>query len=130
VTPVRPHELLGENRSGHDDLVRRLLTVIDLADWSALAELVTEDICYDRPGYPTIRGVRELLEFYRHTRIVGSGKHQLDQLLTDDTQGFCWGSFVGVSRSGQPIDEVFADWYAFAEHRISRRRSFFFRPAI
>jgi uncharacterized protein len=116
--------------NSHDSLVQRLLTVIDQRDWIQLASLVTDDVRYDRPGYPTIQGVRELLEFYRHTRIIADGKHRLESLLTDDTQGFCWGSFEGVSRSGEPLNEVFADWYVFERDKVCRRRSFFFKPAI
>lgn len=119
-----------ESRSCHDDLVHRLLTVIDRRDWRQLAGLVTEDVSYDRPGYPTINGVEELLHFYRHTRVIAGGTHRLESLLTDDKQGFCWGTFDGVSRSGEPLSETFADWYEFEAGRVRRRRSFFFRPAI
>jgi hypothetical protein len=88
--------------SKHDDLVRRLLTVIDLRDWRELATLVTDDVRYDRPGYPTLDGIAEFLDFYRQTRIIADGKHRLESLLTAPTHGFCWGVFEGVSHSGEP----------------------------
>lgn len=114
-----------------DEVVRRLLTVVDLRDWPLLGTLVSEDVRYDRPGYPTITGVAELLRFYEHTRMIAGGEHRLDRLLTDETQGFCWGEFTGVSRGGEPLSEVFADWYEFTpDGRVRQRRSFFFRPAI
>ncbi len=116
--------------SKHDDLVRRLLTVIDLRDWRELATLVTEDVRYDRPGYPTLDGVAEFLDFYRHTRMIAGGEHRLESLLTAPTHGFCWGVFEGVSHSGEPLSELFADWYEFTGEQVCRRRSFFFRPAI
>ncbi|MFC0105200.1 nuclear transport factor 2 family protein [Kibdelosporangium aridum] len=113
-----------------DHLVQRLLKVIDLRDWDQLGTLVTDDVRYDRPGYPTIHGVAQLLDFYRHTRVIADGRHKLESLLTDQTQGFCWGSFEGISRSGEPLFELFADWYVFEADRICRRRSFFYKPAI
>jgi ketosteroid isomerase-like protein len=116
--------------SKQDDLVRRLLTVIDLRDWRELATLVTEDVRYDRPGYPTIDGHVEFMRFYRHTRIIADGKHRLESLLTAPTHGFCWGVFEGVSRGGEPLCELFADWYEFDGDRVRLRRSFFFRPGI
>ena len=116
--------------SAHDALISGLLTAIDDRDWPLLAGLVTADIRYDRPGYPTISGVHDLLHFYRHTRIIADGKHQLERVLTGDEQGFCWGTFEGVSKSGLPLNETFADWYEFTGNRVSRRRSFFYRPAI
>lgn len=53
--------------NANDALISRPLTAIDDRDWPLLAGLVTADIRYDRPGYPTISGVRELLYFYRNT---------------------------------------------------------------
>lgn len=114
----------------NNELVRTVLTVIDARDWPRLATLITPDIVYDRPGYPTLCDAEELLHFYTHVRVVGQGRHRLDSLLTDERTGFCWGHFEGVTRDGAPIAEVFADWYEFADGRISRRRTFFYRPAI
>lgn len=114
----------------NNELVHAVLTVIDAKDWSRLATLITPDIVYDRPGYPTLRGAADLLHFYRHTRVVADGRHHLDSLLTDERTGFCWGRFEGVTRAGEPIAEIFADWYEFQDGRISRRRTFFYRPAI
>lgn len=114
----------------NDKLVHTILTVIDAKDWSRLATLVTPDIVYDRPGYSTLCGATEFLRFYTHTRVVAEGQHQLDSLLTDERIGFCWGRFEGVTRAGEPIAEIFADWYEFQGGRISRRRTFFYRPAI
>lgn len=72
----------------------------------------------------------DLLAFYEHTRVIAGGTHHLESLLTDDKQGFCWGTFVGVSHSGATLSETFADWYEFDGDRVRRRRSFFYRPAI
>lgn len=114
----------------NDELVRTVLTVIDARDWSTLATLVTPDVVYDRPGYPTLCGAPELMNFYRHVRVIARGQHRLDSLLTNERTGFCWGHFEGVARDGDPIAEIFADWYQFEDGKISRRRTFFYRPAI
>ena len=89
----------------HDALVRKLYILIDLRTWPAMADLVTIDVTYDRPGYPTINGVADFLAFYEHTRVIAGGTHHLESLLTDDKQGFCWGTFVGVSHSGATLSE-------------------------
>lgn len=114
----------------NDELVRAILTVIDDRDWARLATLVTPDIVYDRPGYPTLCGVADFLRFYRETRVVAEGQHRLDSLITNERTGFCWGHFEGVTRTREPINEIFADWYEFQDGRIHRRRTFFYRPAI
>ncbi|GIF51427.1 hypothetical protein DFJ67_5155 [Asanoa ferruginea] len=111
-------------------LISALLHAVDRRDWPALGDLVTPDVVYDRPGYPTIRGVDEWLTFYRMTRIVATGQHRLVRVLADDAQGFCWGEFTGTTRGGQPVDVRFADWYAFRDGRVCQRRTFFYEPAI
>jgi len=116
--------------SSPDELVRRLLNSVDAKDWVELATLVTPDVVYDRPGYRTLNGLAEFMDFYTHIRVVADGRHRLDSLLTDERTGFCWGHFDGTNRDGEPIAEVFADWYQFEDGRISRRRTFFYRPAI
>jgi ketosteroid isomerase-like protein len=114
----------------HDELVRKLLTVIDARDWAELATLVTPDVVYDRPGYRTLCGVDEFLDFYLNVRVIADGRHRLDSLLTNESNGFCWGHFGGSSRTDEPISEIFADWYQFADGKVRGRRTFFYRPAI
>lgn len=116
--------------TNRDELIHGLLSVIDRRDWHELGRLVTDDICYDRPGYATIRGVADFLEFYRHVRIVADGMHKIERLLTNETQGFCWGRFEGMSKSGTGISATFADWYEFDGDRVRRRRTFFYQPSI
>jgi uncharacterized protein len=114
----------------HDNLVRNILSIIDARDWPGLAALITPDIVYDRPGYPTLCGATDFMHFYTHVRMIADGRHRLDSLLTNELTGFCWGHFEGVTRGGHPIAEIFADWYEFENGRIRRRRTFFYRPAI
>ncbi len=116
--------------NAHDELVRRFLSVIDARDWAELAALVTADVVYDRPGYRTLCGVDEFMDFYRNVRVIARGRHRLDSLLTDASTGFCWGHFDGADRAGEPITELFADWYRFEDGKVRERRTFFYRPAI
>lgn len=116
--------------SAHEELVRNFLTVIDAKNWAELATLVTPDVVYDRPGYRTLCGAAEFIDFYTHVRVIADGRHRLDSLLTNEQAGFCWGHFEGTNRDGEPIAEIFADWYQFDGGKVSRRRTFFYRPAI
>ena len=111
-------------------LISALLSAVDRRDWQTVGGLVTPDVVYDRPGYPTIRGVHEWLIFYRETRIVVTGQHRLVTVLADDTQGFCWGEFTGTIRTGETVEVRFADWYAFRDGLVCQRRTFFYEPAI
>jgi ketosteroid isomerase-like protein len=115
---------------GHRALIADLLTVVDLRDWPKLGELVAPDVIYNRPGYPPMSGRAELVEFYRTRHIVVNGRHQIDRVVCDDGEGFCWGRFDGMSHSGVPLSETFAEWFAFRGGLVWRRRTFFYRPAI
>lgn len=114
----------------NDKLVRSLFDAIDARDWDILCRLFTTDLRYDRPGFQPIRGVTGLVHFYRNERGIAAGEHAIERILTDHEHGFCWGRFTGRSYRGEPLDELFADWYLFDDERIRARRSFFYRPAI
>jgi ketosteroid isomerase-like protein len=114
----------------HQYLISRLFTAIDDRKWEALPELFTPSVRYERPGYAPICGIASLLAFYRGERVVAQGRHRIFGCLGDDDEVCCWGEFSGVSNSGHPLCETFADWYWTSGGLISRRKTFFYRPAI
>ncbi|MEV4514813.1 nuclear transport factor 2 family protein [Dactylosporangium sp. NPDC049525] len=120
-------DALVAERSG---LVSSMLAVIDRRDWGDLAGLVTPDVVYHRPGCPPIEGVDAFVAFYRRRCIVASGRHAVERWVEGGGQVFCWGRFEGMSHSGVPLSELFADWFEVRDGRVSRRRTFFYRPAI
>jgi ketosteroid isomerase-like protein len=111
-------------------LIARLFTAIDDRKWETLPELFTPTVRYERPGYEPIRGIAPLVAFYRAERVVAQGRHRILGCLGDGEEVCCWGEFDGVSRSGRPLRETFADWYWTSGGLISRRKTFFYRPAI
>jgi uncharacterized protein len=110
--------------------VRDLFGAIDGQDWSALPDFFTQDCRYERPGYEPILGLPALLRFYTHERIIASGQHFVEKVAIAEDAIVCWGRFVGESRGGRGLDEVFTDVYDLDADRIRLRRTFFFRPAI
>src|SRR6201999_1496098 len=99
---------------GRPELIATLFRLVDAGEWHRLDEVFSRDCVYHRPGYPEIHGLLALKDFYRNVRVVGSGRHEVLEVIADEHHGCCWGRFVGVSRSGEPITELFADWYVFA----------------
>ncbi|GAB3839922.1 nuclear transport factor 2 family protein [Dactylosporangium cerinum] len=120
-------DALVAERSG---LISSMLAVIDRRDWGDLVDLVTDDVVYHRPGCPPIEGVDAFVAFYRRRCIVASGRHAVDRWVESGGQGFVWGRFEGMSHSGVPLNEIFADWFEVRDGRVARRRTFFYRPAI
>jgi ketosteroid isomerase-like protein len=103
---------------------------IDARDWAALEDSFHPDRVYERPGYEPLVGRDQVLRFYREVRVIASGEHQLERVLTEPDAGACWGRFVGLHKNGSAIDERFADAYLLQDGRIRMRRSFFYRPAV
>lgn len=122
----------GEGRPGDETetLIRRLYEVIDGSRWDALQGLFVPDCTYERPGYQPLCGVDRLLDFSGRERIVASGEHRLEQVVGDAVHAATWGRFVGTSRDGRALDELFADVFQLRDGRIARRRTHFFRPAV
>lgn len=114
----------------NEQLVRDMFRSIDAGDWDSLGAYFAPDIVYERPGYEPLRGLEEVLRFYRDVRIVANGRHDLWRIIASDEATVCWGRFAGTSRRGEPLDERFADVYTVAGHKVTTRATYFFRAAI
>jgi len=111
-------------------LVAELFDVIDGRRWSELGALFAEECTYCRPGYDPLVGLAQLDRFYRTERNIASGRHQVEQVVSDLGTVTCWGRFVGTSRTGQHLDEEFIDVYRVRDGKIAFRKTYFYRPAI
>lgn len=112
------------------NLIMRLFEIIDGRTWDDLKHVFAEDCLYIRPGYEPLVGLRAVEHFYRFDRIVASGQHDIERVVSDSEAAACWGRFQGRSRSGQLLNEGFADGYVIRAARLVERRTYFFRPAI
>jgi ketosteroid isomerase-like protein len=107
-----------------------LFQAIDTASWDHLPNFFHPNVVYERPGYAPIIGLAALHDFYSGIRIIAEGKHSLDGGLRDTDKAICWGHFHGRSKSGDALEERFADAYVLEEGLIKKRTTFFFRAAI
>jgi uncharacterized protein len=110
--------------------VTTLFAAVDERRWDDLHCVFHRDIVYERPGYEPFVGIDAVLRFYSDERVIATGRHIVEHVLTGETTVACFGRLIGTSRTGQPLDEPFADLYEFEGCLIRRRRSFFYRPAI
>jgi ketosteroid isomerase-like protein len=115
---------------GNRQLVERLFQTVDRRAWDALPRLFADEVVYERPGYPLLIGIAEVLRFYREVRRIASGAHHLEEIITDGNRGACLGRFVGRLRDGTAVDVRFADAYTFENGKIWTRCTYFFRPAV
>lgn len=116
----------------HDaaSLARHYYTTVDAGDPAATAALFAPGGTYDRPGYDTLVG-EQISDFYHGARIIESGSHALDELITDGRRAAVRGRFDGVLKNGSEAHEGFADFFTFDEAGlITSRTSYFFRAAV
>ncbi|MEV5943227.1 nuclear transport factor 2 family protein [Streptomyces sp. NPDC051994] len=111
-------------------LVADLFTIIDERRWDELPDVFAANCVYERPGYEPLTGLAAIDHFYRHTRIISTGRHQVERVVSDLGSAACWGRFTGRDRTGQPLEEGFADAYLVEDGKIVHRTTYFFRAAI
>jgi ketosteroid isomerase-like protein len=112
---------------------QKLIEMFEMVDrrlFDKLEMFYTDDVKYERPGYKTLSGVQEIINFYKVTRVIGGGSHTLEGVIEMDDLCCCWGRFSGTSRDGKLLDERFCDVYKFDQGRIAHRITHFFRPAV
>lgn len=114
----------------NQQFIRDMFHKIDTRDFEGLRTVFADDVVYERPGYEPIRGIEELIHFYRDVRVIASGKHGLTRVVVDEESGASWGRFTGVHRNGKALDVRYADVYTFENGRIKTRASYFFEPSV
>jgi ketosteroid isomerase-like protein len=111
-------------------IVATLFDIIDSRRWTELASVFADDCVYHRPGYQPMVGLDRISHFYQNERVIAEGSHLVERVLGLDDTVACWGRFRGRSRTGQALDEGFADTYAMNAGLITARRTYFYRPAV
>jgi ketosteroid isomerase-like protein len=108
-----------------ESIVRSYYDHVDAHRLEELLALFDEEIVYERQGTPLIVGIAALRRFYEQERIIDSGVHTLDQVLTGADWVAVRGRFDGRLRDGQQVRIRFTDWHHFRNGRIIRRESLF-----
>lgn len=120
---------LSHTASGHDWL-DQLFMAIDGRDWHALEVMLDPAVTYERPGYAPLIGMERVMQFYRHERIIQSGRHEIKGMIEGHDGLSYFGRFRGKSKTGAPLDVSFCDFCSFKDDLLHHRRTFFYVPAI
>lgn len=114
-----------------EENVRKYYRTVDQDDVDAVVELFSDDIVYERPGYPTIHGQAELREFYDESSVIDSGHHVVATIVTNYPQVAVNGQFNGRLRTGTTVSVRFADFFQLDDDgRFARRDTFFLVPSV
>jgi steroid delta-isomerase len=111
--------------------VRTYYDLVDASDITELVKLFAQDAVYRRPGYPPLRGRGELERFYREERVIKSGRHTLETVVSSPPRVAVTGSFSGTLHGGQHATLQFADFFVFgADGKFSGRDTYYFTPLV
>lgn len=122
----------GTTRSGGTNraIVEEMFRSVDRCAWDELRRFFADDIVYERPGYARLVGLDQLVHFYREIRVIASGVHRLHQIVVEGARVACCGHFSGRRKDGVSVEVGFADTYTIENHKIRRRFTYFFVPAV
>ena len=120
------------SKSAHaaEDIVLRYYRLVDARDFNGMAELFSVDVIYRRPGYETMVGLEQMLNYYKLVRVIESGKHDIRTVLSDGIQVAVTGTFYGTVKDCGDVSQDFADFFSVSDGRISARSTYFDSPAI
>jgi ketosteroid isomerase-like protein len=113
-----------------DGQLRAMFSTIDAMDWEALAAFFHEDIVYERPGFPELCGIPQIMRFYREERKILQSAHWVQHTVIQDKLGAAWGRVACVLQDGTQTELGFADVYQFDDELVTLRRTHFFVPAV
>lgn len=92
--------------------------------------LFTPHATYRRPGYPEFVGRQALLNFYRNDRVIKSGHHDLERIVSQRDIAAVQGCFRGELRDGTPVEVRFVDIFRFDNGMIAERSTYFDAPRV
>jgi ketosteroid isomerase-like protein len=110
---------------------RHYYATVDAGDVEGVLDWFAEDAVYHRPGYDPMVGREALRAFYDGERIIESGSHDLEQLVSDGSTVAVRGTFTGRLKDGSSVSLGFADFIDYdAQGHARERRSYFGTPAV
>lgn len=113
------------------DVVQKYYAAVDKGDIDGVVALFEVDAEYSRPGYAHLSGREAIKSFYVDDRIIESGMHNIESLVSDSGTVAVEGSFRGTVRGGSDTEVKFADFFWPGPNGlIKKRRTYFYAPLI
>lgn len=103
---------------------------IDHQDFDAALACFAPGAVYRRPGYDAFVGLTAINEFYRGTRVISAGRHDLESIVEDADTVAVRGRFHGTSHTGDPLAVRFADFWRFTGSEVAERNTYFDAAAV
>ena len=85
------------------DVVQKYYAEVDKGDVDEVVALFEVDAEYSRPGYAHMSGRGAIRSFYVDDRIIESGVHNIESIVSDSGTVAVEGSFKGTVRGGASV---------------------------
>jgi ketosteroid isomerase-like protein len=113
------------------DVVQKYYAEVDKGVVDEVVALFEVDAEYSRPGYAHMNGREAIRSFYVDDRIIESGVHNIESMVSDSKTVAVEGSFKGTVRGGANAQVKFADFFwAGPNGLIKKRRTYFYAPLV
>lgn len=112
------------------DIVQNYYAEIDKGDVEQVVALFEVDAEYSRPGYAHLRGRDAIRSFYVDDRVIESGMHRIESIVSDSGTVAVEGSFKGTVRGGADTEVKFADFFSPGPNGLIKQRRTYFYAAL
>jgi ketosteroid isomerase-like protein len=113
------------------DVVQKYYGEVDKGVVDEIVALFEVDAEYSRPGYAHMTGREAIRSFYVADRIIESGVHNIESIVSNSEAVAVEGSFKGTVRGGANTSAEFADFFWPGPNGlIKKRRTYFYAPLV
>ena len=107
------------------EIVKTYLELVDSGRYEELSSVLSEKVVYQTIiGRAPIVGASKLIQYYKETRVVGSGVHVVTGIIAEDNKTAVLLRMKGVMKDGSKIEFEAVDLFTFEGDKIASIRTF------
>jgi len=107
------------------EIVKTYLELVDSGRYDELFPILSEKVVYQTIiGRAPIVGASKLIQYYKETRVVGSGVHGVIDIIADDNKAIALLRMKGVMKDGSKLEFEAVDLFMFEGEKVTGIRTF------
>jgi len=107
------------------ETVKTYLELVDSGRYDELFPILSEKVMYQTIiGRAPIVGASKLIQYYKETRVVGSGVHGVIDIIADDNKAIALLRMKGVMKDGSKLEFEAVDLFMFEGEKVTGIRTF------
>ncbi len=107
------------------EIVKTYLELVDSGRYDELFPVLSEKVVYQTIiGRAPIVGASKVIQYYKETRVVGSGVHEVIDIIAEDNKATAFLRMKGVMKDGSKIEFEAVDLFTFEGDKIAGIRTY------